>query len=120
MPARSHSNALREFNRAARKLKSDYQIVHRLLPPELADELNDISPPPSVNVSQASQEESVTDAGRVAGRTERHTSTSPMKTVWSEGEQLVTSPVTGLQPPGGGLPTLVKKIKATTPWIPYR
>ena len=63
MSAAMHS---REFNRAARKLKSDYRVVHRLLPPELTEDLNDISPPPSVNVSQASQEQSVTDAGQVA------------------------------------------------------
>ena len=85
LPDQKTTNALRELSRAEKKLKGDFYMVLKLIPGDMSEELEQVSPTPSLNHSIASTHEPpVTTSGQIQGpRPDQITSTSSMRTVWS-------------------------------------
>ena len=96
MSEQRKSKALGEFSRSEKKLKEHFRLMCRLLPPEMTEEF-EISPPPSLDATRASNLPSPLvprpSEDQVGVRTERMTSDSSLRTVWSGGDkQVVPSP----------------------------
>ena len=116
MADRAISNAVSRFKRAERNLKTDLRTVKRLLPIAVANGFS-ISPPPSIEASQASipdQDAPLPHAGGGGPGRDPLTSVSSMHTVWSQdqGQQVVMTPdpIAAQTSPRETLPTVDEEI----------